>query len=234
MPRVRDVMFTVILLSDEPLVEAGVRSVLAAGAEFDVIRCCKTPAEMIRAAAELHPNVLLCGLRQETEHLLGDIRFSSPRSVVVVFNREISAEFAHHALELGVRGFIKSTTTTEELMECLRTTVRGELWIEKALSMALLDTRPVNLSKRQTQLVTLLAQGLKNKEIAAALGISQATVKAYLTVLFEKVGARDRFEVALFGLKNLRNARPIGGDQDFRMKGPSRSAASSRPAGRTV
>jgi DNA-binding CsgD family transcriptional regulator len=63
------------------------------------------------------------------------------------------------------------------------------------------------LSKRQSELVGLLTQGLKNKEIASALGISEGTVKAYLTTLYEKVGARDRFELALFGLKNLGGRR---------------------------
>jgi DNA-binding CsgD family transcriptional regulator len=63
------------------------------------------------------------------------------------------------------------------------------------------------LSRRQSELVGLLTQGLKNKEIAAALGISEGTVKAYLTTLYEKVGARDRFDLALFGLKNLGGRR---------------------------
>jgi hypothetical protein len=67
--------------------------------------------------------------------------------------------------------------------------------------------------------VRLLAQGLKNKEIATCLGITEGTVKVYLSHLFKKVGAKDRFELALFGLKNMVGA----GD------GAARSAASSEP-----
>jgi two-component system nitrate/nitrite response regulator NarL len=77
--------------------------------------------------------------------------------------------------------------------------------MERSLSTNLLNRRPLSLSRRQSQLLSLLVQGLKNKEIAASLGISEGTVKAYLTTLFEKVGAKDRFELALFGLKNHRN-----------------------------
>jgi DNA-binding NarL/FixJ family response regulator len=62
----------------------------------------------------------------------------------------------------------------------------------------LLNARPNNLSRRQSQLIGLLVQGLKNDEIAAALGICEGTVKAYLTTLFEKVGTKERFELALF------------------------------------
>ncbi len=79
--------------------------------------------------------------------------------------------------------------------------------MESALTMNLLNNRPISLSRRQSELVGLLVQGLKNKEIASALGISEGTVKAYLTTLYEKVGARDRFELALFGLKNLGGRR---------------------------
>jgi two-component system nitrate/nitrite response regulator NarP len=78
------------------------------------------------------------------------------------------------------------------------------------------------LSKRQSELVGLLTQGLKNKEIGAALGISEGTVKAYLTTLYEKVGARDRFELALFGLKNM------GGRENASAGGPIRSLVARR------
>ena len=59
------------------------------------------------------------------------------------------------------------------------------------------------LTQREGQLVSLLSQGLKNKEIATTLMISEGTVKVYLSRLFQKVGVKDRFELALFGLKNL-------------------------------
>jgi len=102
--------------------------------------------------------------------------------------------------------------------------------------------------------LALLVQGLKNKEIAAALNISEGTVKAYLTTLFEKVGAKDRFELALFGMKNLGSlhervhepADPPAGTlvdkhqdkhpdtNDARVTRPRRPAASLRRTRRTV
>jgi DNA-binding CsgD family transcriptional regulator len=63
----------------------------------------------------------------------------------------------------------------------------------------------VSLTKRESQLVSLLSQGLKNKEIASTLTISEGTVKVYLSRLFQKVGVKDRFELALYGLRNLQN-----------------------------
>jgi len=96
--------------------------------------------------------------------------------------------------------------------------------MESALTMNLLNNRPISLSKRQSELVGLLVQGLKNKEIASALGISEGTVKAYLTTLYEKVGARDRFELALFGLKNLGGRR-----ESAHTREPIRSLVARRP-----
>src|SRR5450432_2214071 len=63
-------------------------------------------------------------------------------------------------------------------------------------------------TRSEGQLVTLLAQGLKNKEIATALNISEGTVKVYLSRLFQKLGVKDRFELALYGLKNLAPGAP--------------------------
>jgi len=104
---------------------------------------------------------------------------------------------------LGVRGILRKNLPAELQVKCLRKVSEGELWFEKALTDSFLAVKRVVLSPREGQLITLLAHGLKNKEIAFELGISEGTVKVYLSRLFQKVGAKDRFELALFGLKNL-------------------------------
>jgi DNA-binding CsgD family transcriptional regulator len=82
----------------------------------------------------------------------------------------------------------------------------GGLWFEETLKTSFTSMRTVSLTRRESQLVSLLSQGLKNKEIASTLFISEGTVKVYLSRLFHKLGVKDRFELALFGLKNM----PIG------------------------
>jgi DNA-binding CsgD family transcriptional regulator len=72
----------------------------------------------------------------------------------------------------------------------------------------------IPLTRREGQLVMLLSQGLKNKEISAALSISEGTVKVYLSRLFQKVGAKDRFELALYGLRNFRSMGSVPPDAD--------------------
>ena len=109
----------------------------------------------------------------------------------------------------------------------------GELWFEKALTDSFLCARRVALTQREGQLVSLLSQGLKNKEIATTLMISEGTVKVYLSRLFQKVGVKDRFELALFGLKNLTTGQLPSTDKGARSAMPGlRSLVLERPADR--
>jgi two-component system nitrate/nitrite response regulator NarL len=195
-------MLTILVITDQPLVEAGLRTLLQDSPDLHLDGVVRTFAELREATAASKPAVVLAALRGEDDAPLQELRFAGPGCPVVIIGREFSPEYAHRALELGIRGLISSAADPDSLRDCLRKTAHGELWMDNALSMLLLDTHPIRLSKRQAELIHLLSQGLKNKEIADILGISEGTVKAYLTTLFEKVGAKDRFELALFGLKH--------------------------------
>lgn len=197
-------MKTVLVSTDEPLVEIGINALLGSDPDFNLLAVCKSHQDLLAAAQLLQPDAIVCGLSHETDlRSIRELQTFSPGSAIVLWAREISAEMAHQAVEQGVRGFVSTTATPDHFRECLRISARGELWMERSLTMNLLHNRPISLSKRQSELVDLLVQGLKNKEIAATLGISEGTVKAYLTTLYEKVGARDRFDLALFGLRNM-------------------------------
>lgn len=200
-------MNTILVFTDEPLMEAGLRALISENSGFRLIGCHRRASDMIREAAQRAPGLLLCALGPDFDlSLAGSLRTAAPHAAVVVLYRELPPEIAHQAMELGVRGFVSSISAPEVLLECLRTAAQGTLWMDQPLSTALLDARPVSLSRRQTQLLSLVAQGLRNKEIASALGISEGTVKTYLSALCEKVGARDRIELVLCGLKNFGNA----------------------------
>jgi two-component system, NarL family, nitrate/nitrite response regulator NarL len=195
---------TVLISTDEPMVEIGINTLLGSDLHFNLLGIFRNLPDLL-AAAQLHqPDVVVCGLSRETDLAsIHELRSLAPQSAIVLWAREVSAEMAHQAVEQGVLGFLSTTSSSTHFRECLRTAARGELWMEGSLTMSLLHNRPISLSKRQSELISLLVQGLKNKEIATALGISEGTVKAYLTTLYEKVGARDRFDLALYGLRNM-------------------------------
>ena len=100
-----------------------------------------------------------------------------------------------------VRGILRKTLLPELQVKCLKKVQAGEPWFEKAIADGIRAERSPVLTARESQILDLLTQGMKNTEIAAAMSIEEASVRAYFRRLFQKVGAKDRFELALFGLK---------------------------------
>ena len=105
-------------------------------------------------------------------------------------------------LESGVHGLLRKSLPPDMILKCVRKVHSGELWIEQPLIQALLTGRAVRISRREGQLIALVSQGLRNKEIASAMAITEGSVKVYLSRLFVKIGAKDRRDLALLGLKN--------------------------------
>jgi len=220
----RNFALNVLAFTDEPILVAGLRSVFQDSSEFTFLGAYATAEGLNQAAQQLQPHLIIYSSALDPALAgVNELRRVSSESGIVLWGRDFSSELAHQAMDLGVRGFLSSTSTPSTIRECLHFSATGEMWMERSLANTMLNSRPVPLSRRQTQLLGLLVQGLKNREIAAALGISEGTVKAYLTTLFEKVGARDRFELALFGLRTLRNAREVEVERDLRMKSHVRS-----------
>lgn len=196
----------VLLFSDEPVLARGFSAVLSSVPGFENVSVCQTTAELAEAVPKLKPDVLLIDLNPEvTFGILTQLQRELPSGRIVLWVRTISTELAYQAMELGVRGVLRKTLPPELLLKCLSKVCEGELWFDKTLTASFLSAKMVALTKRESQLVALLTQGLKNKEIASTLQISEGTVKVYLSRLFQKVGVKDRFELALYGLRNLQN-----------------------------
>lgn len=152
--------------------------------------------------AAVKPDVILLSVDGAVDwSLLHTLRREAPSSRLVLWLHDIPAESAYQAMECGVRGILRKSLPPEMILKCIRKVHEGELWFEKTLTQTFLSGRTVRVSRRETELITLVSQGLKNKEIATVMEISEGTVKVYLSRLFEKVGVRDRFELALFGLR---------------------------------
>jgi DNA-binding NarL/FixJ family response regulator len=228
-------MTRILLYSDEPILARGLESVLRQVEAFELLPTCTTVAGVIEQVAQSAPDLILMDLTPEiTFAVLNEMKHAMANTRVVLWVNFISTELAFQAMGLGVRGILRKTLPTDLQVKCLQKVQAGELWFEKALTDSFLCARRVALTQREGQLVTLLSQGLKNKEIATTLMISEGTVKVYLSRLFQKVGVKDRFELALFGLKNLSTGQLPVNDKGTR---PSpiaglRSLVLERPAER--
>jgi two-component system, NarL family, nitrate/nitrite response regulator NarL len=193
----------IVLYTDQPILAEALTAILAeSGMTLDSILT-SLPVLLLCAEQEIKPDVILMDLTEQvTFEMLSDIRRAAPLSKIVLWAHTISTELAFQAIGLGVRGILRTTQPTELVAKCVAKVYEGELWFEKALTDEFLMARRVAVSQREGQLIALLVGGMKNKEIAWELGISEGTVKVYLSRLFQKLAVKDRFELALYGLKN--------------------------------
>lgn len=136
-----------------------------------------------------------------------EILHHNPGTGIVVWGTGIGEAEALRYLQAGVRGLLKKSASLATIERCLMTVGQGGLWVEDAVAApAGGEARRAEpqLTPRETQVLELVRQGMRNREIAAALGIRPGTVKIHLRHIFEKTGIHGRFSLAL----NLMAARP--------------------------
>jgi len=200
-------MTRLLLYTDEPILARGLETVISSEPALRLAGVCPSTADLPACLEQTRPELLLMDLTPElTFSTLVDVQRRHPAVKVILWVRTISTELAYQAIEHGIRGILKRTHAADTLVKCLQMVADGGLWFEETLKASFLSVKTISLTRRESQLVSLLSQGLKNKEIAAALFISEGTVKVYLSRLFHKLGVKDRFELALFGLRNMPTA----------------------------
>jgi DNA-binding NarL/FixJ family response regulator len=188
----------------------------------DRFRCEQCPAEQVLAVsgAQEYPAAIIVDLPQKPLR-----SFTQPpgRVPVIAWQRSTTSEPALNALDSGAAGVLNDVSSAEDVLACLDAVTSGLRWVPPSVTQAVLNTRRCHLSRREGQLLKLIAQGLRNKEIAYALSITEGTVKVYLSRLFTKVGVSDRFELALLGLRHSghESADP-GGPVETRIETGSR------------
>lgn len=140
----------------------------------------------------------------------------SPGTKVAVFASAVSVEHAVNSLEAGATGYVSTTSTADELREAVRHILDGETFISPKIASKVINSlraaaihkaaiRSKGLTVRETQIGDLLMQGRTNRQIAEGLGLSEKTVKHYLTILMHKLEAKNRLELALV----MRNVGPV-------------------------
>jgi len=190
----------------------GLGSVFGRSPAFKLATWSNDLSEFAASLADQRPDMALMDLATGlTLVALRDLR-GRAMDIPIVLLGDPGLEFGFHAMQMGVRGIIPVATPIEDFTAALNTIRSGQLAYEKSFVEQLLLTKRVSLTKREGQLVGLIPQGLKNKELASALGITEGTVKVYLSRIFKKLGVNDRFELALYALKNVSSGQNGGAD----------------------
>jgi DNA-binding NarL/FixJ family response regulator len=195
---------SILFWTQQPFVSRGLADVLRNRPEYRLVDCCENlPAAVACIEAEQPTLVLVYLTSRISLSEVRALRSAGERVQIVLWGEGLTGEFAFQAMQLGVRGILASDLSIDGLLAALDNVHRGVLCFERELMDSVLAQTRVSLTRRQGQIVSLVAQGFKNKEIANAMGITEGTVKVYLYRLFRKLGMNDRLDMALYGLKNL-------------------------------
>lgn len=201
---------TILACESQPIVIEGLKRVLENNTSFVLVGTASSLSDALPLAAELKPQIVLvdqAGGLKLIFRFLADLKAACPSAIPVLWATEMAEVDCFRALQVGARGIVRRTVDVNGFLECLRTVVKGSIWIENSVSNE--ESGYVNrrqsprLTPREREIVSCLCRGMRNKEIAQELSITPGTVKVHLMHIFEKTGVKDRFELAVHGRKLL-------------------------------
>jgi DNA-binding NarL/FixJ family response regulator len=198
-------METVAVCDTEPIAIEGLRSLLESAGGLRVVAAETSLTDGLDAVRELRPGLLVVdrafGIQAVTDWM-AEVRKVRPDCAAIVWGGSLSDAEAVRFLHSGASGVIRKTACLDALLACIRKVASGGTWMEEDLQPERAASAGRSaLTARELQVVDLVERGMKNKDIAMALGIRTGTVKIHLKHIFEKTGIRGRYGLALSGLK---------------------------------
>lgn len=210
---------SVALIDGHPITVEGVAHVLAAEGTFTVVARGGGTHDALAIAERHRPDLMILDLAIIGNAIaaIADITARYPGIGIIVFTAAPGVDYAVNALEAGARGYVSKTCTTDELVNAAKAVTAGNTYISQNFasevvtalrnaSVRRIAMQALRLSSREDQIVQFLLGGKTNKEIAFQLGITERTVKHYMTVLMQKLNARNRVEVVIAAQSLKRNS----------------------------
>lgn len=195
----------VVLVDDHAVLRAGLEELLSGAEGIAVVGSAADGASGVEVVRQEKPDVVLMDLQmpgtdgvQATQRIVAE----GLGAQVVILTSFSDGERIVAALDAGAVGYLLKDSEPDEVIEGIRAASRGESPLNARAARQLLDTRrprpAVQLTPREREVLTLVREGLANKQIARRLGISERTVKAHLTAAFARIGVSDRTQAALW------------------------------------
>jgi two-component system, NarL family, nitrate/nitrite response regulator NarL len=206
----------VIVADTQAIFRAGLRKVFALEDDIRVVGQAETMAQTQSAAAKFTADVLIfeAALSPNPVEAVAEILRQSPKLRIVVVTPGAEEELTLDLFRRGAHGIVSREVEPEVLVECLRKVVAGDTWLDPQGVRWVMEAyrnqtnrpagaRPkVQLTPKETLIVSCVTQGMKNKEIALRVGTTEQVVKNYLRKVYDKLGVADRLELALYCLNH--------------------------------
>lgn len=208
-------MIRVLIADDQRAVREGLAMLVGLADEIEVVGTAANGIEAVQLASELHPDVVLMDLRMpemEGGEATRKIRAAEPDTHVLVLTTYADDDSLFPALQAGAHGYLTKDASAEEIERAIRAVADGHTHLDPAIQRRLVATvlstktqnpaLPDDLTTREIEVLKLIAAGLSNTEIAAALVVSAATVKTHINHIFQKTGARDRAQAVRYAYQH--------------------------------
>jgi len=204
----------ILVIDDHQVVREGLRWILDEEPDLEIAGEAASAAEGFDAIARIPCDVVLLDIHLPDRsglEVLDDIHAANPDLPVVILTMSAEPEYVEDAVRKGASGYLVKNAPQSELIRAIRAAAAGDAYIQAEVTRPLLArfAREVRasgavpaLSPREQQVVSLLAEGLANKQIAHQLGISETTVKGYLRDVYDKLGANDRAQAVAIALRH--------------------------------
>ncbi len=203
----------VMIVDDHEIVREGLQILLAEEVEFDVVGIAGDGLTAQTLAAQLHPDVILMDLVmpdvdgiEATQRILN----ADPATRVLILTTFAEDQRVRDAIHAGAIGYLLKDVLKADLLRALRDTAAGRASLHPEAQQHLMrqltesKTLPLHasLTKREADILRLIADGRSNKEIALVLSLTEGTVKGYVSTIFDKLGVADRTQAALYAVKH--------------------------------
>jgi DNA-binding NarL/FixJ family response regulator len=197
----------ILLVDDHPIVLQGLQQLFTREPGFEVVDACRTADEAVAAIASLGPDVVVLDLRMPGGSGIDVLKRAGKGAwKTVMLTAAIRDDEIVQVLDLGASGIVLKESSPSALVDCVRQVHEGKRWIDPEMLGRGLETvlhrngstPPVStLTPREREIVRLVAEGLRNREIASRLSISEGTVKIHLHNVYDKLGVDGRLELVL-------------------------------------
>ena len=211
-------IITIMIADDHVLMREGIKQLLELEEDIDVIAQAGDGEEAVEIALEYNPDVILLDINMPKMNgvdVLRRLKDLGVESKVIMLTIHEDKEYLFETMKIGAKGYVLKDSDADSLIKAIRDVHDGNTYIQPSIASLLVEGMNKNdkelnkdllkieaLTKREYEALTLIAEGLNNRDIADKLYISEKTVKNHVSSIFKKIQVNDRIQAAIFAFKN--------------------------------